>query len=117
MRQGILKIFKNQIEFTVGSSFFQFYTTKNFEKFQYTDRYKKRPNITVRFLQNYICNQVLMQTNSLLERNNKDFCRWVNSYGIVARKLLDLIAKPMREMQMTFEEHCLVKAISLFQKG
>ncbi|KAK6749252.1 hypothetical protein RB195_001700 [Necator americanus] len=42
--------------------------------------------------------------------------RWVASYGVVCKKLMDLIVKPMIELDMAEEEYCLLKALSLFQQ-
>ncbi|CCD67373.1 Nuclear Hormone Receptor family [Caenorhabditis elegans] len=42
--------------------------------------------------------------------------RWAQTYGVVCRKLIDLIVKAMIELQITEEEYCLIKTISLFQQ-
>ncbi|ULT94473.1 hypothetical protein L3Y34_003743 [Caenorhabditis briggsae] len=42
--------------------------------------------------------------------------RWAQTYGVVCKKLIDLIVKVMIELQITEEEYCLIKTISLFQQ-
>lgn len=42
--------------------------------------------------------------------------RWIASYGVVCKKLVDLIVKPMIELEMDEQEYCSLKAISLFQQ-
>ncbi|CAI5449342.1 unnamed protein product [Caenorhabditis angaria] len=41
--------------------------------------------------------------------------RWAQTYGVVCKKLMDLIVKVMIELQISEEEYCLIKTISLFQ--
>ncbi|CAB3406414.1 unnamed protein product [Caenorhabditis bovis] len=41
--------------------------------------------------------------------------RWATTYGVVCKKLVDLIVRVMIELQMSEEEYCLIKTISLFQ--
>ncbi|VDO87643.1 unnamed protein product [Heligmosomoides polygyrus] len=41
---------------------------------------------------------------------------WIASYGVVCKKLVDLIVKPMIELEMDEQEYCSLKAISLFQQ-
>ncbi|CAI2351763.1 unnamed protein product [Caenorhabditis sp. 36 PRJEB53466] len=42
--------------------------------------------------------------------------RWQLTYGVVCKKLIELIVKVMIELQMSEEEYCLIKTISLFQQ-
>ncbi|EFP06063.1 hypothetical protein CRE_30546 [Caenorhabditis remanei] len=42
--------------------------------------------------------------------------RWALTYGVVCKKLIDLIVKVMIELQITEQEYCLIKTISLFQQ-
>ncbi|WKY06429.1 hypothetical protein Q1695_006541 [Nippostrongylus brasiliensis] len=43
--------------------------------------------------------------------------QWIASYGVVCKKLVDLVVKPMIELEVDDEEYCLLKAILLFEKG
>ncbi|CAI4227745.1 unnamed protein product [Auanema sp. JU1783] len=43
--------------------------------------------------------------------------KWISVYGPVSQKLVEMTVKPMKEMQMSFEEYCLLKAITLFQQN
>ncbi|VDL69993.1 unnamed protein product [Nippostrongylus brasiliensis] len=42
--------------------------------------------------------------------------QWIASYGVVCKKLVDLVVKPMIELEVDDEEYCLLKAILLFEK-
>uniref|UniRef100_A0A1I7T5C3 Nuclear receptor n=1 Tax=Caenorhabditis tropicalis TaxID=1561998 RepID=A0A1I7T5C3_9PELO len=42
--------------------------------------------------------------------------RWALTYGVVCKKLIDLIVKAMIELQISEEEYCLIKTVSLFQQ-
>lgn len=43
--------------------------------------------------------------------------RWALTYGVVCKKLVDLIVKVMIELNISEEEYCLIKTVSLFQQG
>lgn len=47
----------------------------------------------------------------------KSHCRWRNTYGVLAQKLVDMVAIPLRNLDVDFEEYCILKTISLFQIG
>ncbi|CAD6199890.1 unnamed protein product [Caenorhabditis auriculariae] len=50
------------------------------------------------------------------EQQKKLPARWSSTYGIVCKKLIDLIVRVMIEIELTEEEYCLIKTISLFQQ-
>ncbi|KAF8376390.1 hypothetical protein PRIPAC_82819 [Pristionchus pacificus] len=41
--------------------------------------------------------------------------KWQRTYGIIAKKLVDMVGIPMAEMDVDYEEYCILKAMSLFQ--
>ncbi|KHJ75567.1 hypothetical protein OESDEN_08841 [Oesophagostomum dentatum] len=51
------------------------------------------------------------------EEQKRMDARWVVSYGVVCKKLMDLVVKPMIELDMDEEEYCILKALGLFQQG
>ncbi|PAV77988.1 hypothetical protein WR25_00883 [Diploscapter pachys] len=42
--------------------------------------------------------------------------KWSGTYGMVAKRLIEMIVRPMCELQISEEEYCLLKTISLFQQ-
>ncbi|GMR48697.1 hypothetical protein PMAYCL1PPCAC_18892 [Pristionchus mayeri] len=41
--------------------------------------------------------------------------KWQRTYGVIARKLVEMVGMPMQEMDVDYEEYCILKAMSLFQ--
>ncbi|GMS96274.1 hypothetical protein PENTCL1PPCAC_18449, partial [Pristionchus entomophagus] len=41
--------------------------------------------------------------------------KWQRTYGVISRKLVDMVGVPMQEMDVDYEEYCILKAMSLFQ--
>ncbi|GMT07940.1 hypothetical protein PENTCL1PPCAC_30114, partial [Pristionchus entomophagus] len=49
------------------------------------------------------------------EERGKMELKWQQTYGVIARKLVEMVGKPMMEMDVDYEEYCILKAMSLFQ--
>ncbi|CAJ0936147.1 unnamed protein product, partial [Mesorhabditis belari] len=41
--------------------------------------------------------------------------KWISTYGLLGRKAIDTVVKPMAELEIDEEEYCLLKTIALFQ--
>ncbi|KAF8373492.1 nhr-46 [Pristionchus pacificus] len=41
--------------------------------------------------------------------------KWLNTYGVLARKLVEMVGIPLRDLDVDFEEYCILKTMSLFQ--
>lgn len=63
------------------------------------------------------CIELILSAFRLLILTNSSFCRWQRTYGIIAKKLVDMVGIPMAEMDVDYEEYCILKAMSLFQFG
>ncbi|TMS37670.1 hypothetical protein L596_004555 [Steinernema carpocapsae] len=50
-----------------------------------------------------------------MQANNWFCLRWARTYGVICKKLVDMVAKPLKELDMDESEYCLTKTLSLFQ--
>ncbi|KAK0398075.1 hypothetical protein QR680_002417 [Steinernema hermaphroditum] len=41
--------------------------------------------------------------------------KWARTYGVICKKLVDMVAKPLKELDMDESEYCLTKTLALFQ--
>ncbi|GMT25270.1 hypothetical protein PFISCL1PPCAC_16567, partial [Pristionchus fissidentatus] len=48
------------------------------------------------------------------ERNMMEL-KWQRTYGVLAKKLVEMVGIPMAEMDVDYEEYCILKTMSLFQ--
>uniref|UniRef100_A0A1I7Y756 Nuclear receptor domain-containing protein n=1 Tax=Steinernema glaseri TaxID=37863 RepID=A0A1I7Y756_9BILA len=41
--------------------------------------------------------------------------KWARTYGVICKKLVDMVAKPLKELDVDETEYCLTKTLALFQ--